>query len=153
MSAITRPWGRLTLAGKIILPLFLILALTPVLLLVLWMTGILPAILDLLAQSGDPEDGQARERERLNSMLQATRQRGYAMQERVINPKAASISVPIRAGRQIHGCISLIYIASALTRNDVEKNLLPPLRAMTLKLARVLHGRELRSARLAAATA
>ena len=50
MSAITRPWGRLTLAGKIILPLFLVLALTPVLLLVLWMTGILPAILDLLAQ-------------------------------------------------------------------------------------------------------
>ncbi len=50
MSAITRPWGRLTLAGKIILPLFLVLALTPVLLLILWMTGILPGILDLLAQ-------------------------------------------------------------------------------------------------------
>jgi IclR family mhp operon transcriptional activator len=110
-------------------------------------------ILDLLAQSGDPEDQQAREGERVNSMLQAIRHRGYAVQERVINPKAASISVPIKAGRRIHGCISLIYIASALTINDVERNLLPPLRAMTLKLARVLQGRDFRSARLAAATA
>jgi NADH-quinone oxidoreductase subunit H len=50
MSAITRPWSRLTLAGKIILPLFLVLALTPVVLLILWGTGILPALLDLLSQ-------------------------------------------------------------------------------------------------------
>jgi NADH-quinone oxidoreductase subunit H len=50
MSVITRPWSRLTLAGKIILPLFLVLALTPVVLLILWGTGILPALLDLLSQ-------------------------------------------------------------------------------------------------------
>ncbi|MEO6349628.1 MAG: complex I subunit 1 family protein [Candidatus Limnocylindrales bacterium] len=47
---ISRPWGRLTLAGKIILPIFLILALTPVLLIVGWVTGIIPGVLDIGAQ-------------------------------------------------------------------------------------------------------
>ncbi len=50
MSVITRPWNRLTLAGKIILPLFLVFVLLNVLLIVLWMTGILPGLLDLGAQ-------------------------------------------------------------------------------------------------------
>jgi NADH-quinone oxidoreductase subunit H len=47
MSVISRPWGRLTLAGKIIMPIFLILALTPVLLLVGWVTGVIPGLLDI----------------------------------------------------------------------------------------------------------
>ena len=50
MSVISRPWNRLTLAGKIILPLFFIFVLLNVLLIVLWMTGILPGLLDLGAQ-------------------------------------------------------------------------------------------------------
>ncbi len=47
MSVITRPWGRLTLAGKIILPLLLLLVLLTVGLMVGWVTGIIPALLDL----------------------------------------------------------------------------------------------------------
>jgi NADH-quinone oxidoreductase subunit H len=50
MSVISRPWNRLTLAGKIILPLFLLLALLPVLLLIGWVTGLLPAVIDVGAQ-------------------------------------------------------------------------------------------------------
>ena len=50
MSVISRPWNRLTLAGKIILPLFFLLVLLPVLLLVGWMTGIVPGLLDIGAQ-------------------------------------------------------------------------------------------------------
>jgi NADH-quinone oxidoreductase subunit H len=50
LSALTRPWNRLTLAGKIILPLFLILALTPILILIGWVTGLIPALLDIGAQ-------------------------------------------------------------------------------------------------------
>ncbi len=106
------------------------------------------AILGLLALSDDPEDQPAHENQRLSATLQAIRLKGYAVQDRVINPKTASISVPIKAGRRIHGCVSLIYIASALTLRDVERDLLAPLRAMTAKLARALS-----SARPAAATA
>lgn len=98
-------------------------------------------ILDLLAQSDDPEDFEAREPQRLNGLFKSIRAKGYATQERVINPKAASISVPIMVKRQVHGCMSLIFIASALTMSEVEKRLLPPLRAMTDKLSDALEAK------------
>src|SRR5918998_6825650 len=47
MSVITRPWNRLTLAGKILLPLFLFVVLSTVLLLALWQIGLLPAALNV----------------------------------------------------------------------------------------------------------
>ena len=50
MSVITRPWNRLSLAGKIVLPLFLLLILLTVLLLLGWGSGIIPGLIDLLAQ-------------------------------------------------------------------------------------------------------
>ncbi len=37
-----------------------------------------------------------------------------------------------------YGCMSLIYIASALTVAEVESWLLPPLRDMTMELSRAL---------------
>ena len=52
MSVITRPWNRLSLAGKIVLPLLILLAALTVLLLVGWVSGFLPwlvqAVLDTL---------------------------------------------------------------------------------------------------------
>ena len=110
-------------------------------------------ILDLLAQSDEPDDQQAREVHMLDGLFKSIRAKGYATQERVINPKAASISVPIIVGRKVHGCMSLIFIASAMTMSEVEKKLLPPLQAMTMKLARALQPVAVSSARLAAATA
>jgi NADH-quinone oxidoreductase subunit H len=49
MSALTRPWNRLTLAGKIILPLLLLFVLLTVALVAGWVTGIVPGLLHLLA--------------------------------------------------------------------------------------------------------
>ncbi|MDI1344848.1 MAG: helix-turn-helix domain-containing protein [Pseudolabrys sp.] len=95
-------------------------------------------ILDLLAKSDEPGDQQAREDQMLDGLFKSIRAKGYATQERVVNPKAASISVPIMVGRRVYGCMSLIFIASALTMSDVENKLLPPLQAMTAKLARAL---------------
>ena len=110
-------------------------------------------ILDLLSQSEDPEDHEARETARLNRLFKTIRANGYATQERVINPRAASISVPILVGRQVHGCVSLIYIASALTVTEVEKRLLPPLRDMTLSLAEALQAEKPSLAKFPAARA
>src|SRR5215218_4137026 len=50
MSVISRPWNRLTLAGKIILPAFFLLVTLTILLLVGWLTGIIPGLLDIGAQ-------------------------------------------------------------------------------------------------------
>ena len=89
----------------------------------------------------------------LDGLLKMIRADGYATQERVINPKAASISVPILVGHKVQGCMSLIFIASAMSMSDVERKLLPPLRAMTTKLARALQRDRVSPARLVAATA
>ena len=110
-------------------------------------------ILDLLAQSNEPDDQPAREVHMLEGLFKSIRADGYATQERVINPKAASISVPIIVGQKVHGCMSLIFIASAITMSEVQTKLLPPLQAMTVKLARALHPSGFSPARLVAATA
>ena len=51
MSVISRPWNRLTLAGKIVLPLLLLGALLTVALLVLWQFGLIPALLGVGADA------------------------------------------------------------------------------------------------------
>lgn len=110
-------------------------------------------ILSLLAQSDDPDDQQAREAHRLEGLFKSIREAGYAKQERVINPKAASISMPIMVGDKVHGCASLVFIASAITMSEAEKTLVPPLRSMTMRLGRALEADGINSARLEAATA
>ena len=49
MSVITRPFQRMTLAGKILIPLLILVALLTVLLLVLWEVGILPWLIGVVA--------------------------------------------------------------------------------------------------------
>jgi NADH-quinone oxidoreductase subunit H len=49
VSVISRPWNRLSLAGKIILPLFLLAVLLTVVLLVGWQIGLIPWLIDLVA--------------------------------------------------------------------------------------------------------
>jgi hypothetical protein len=74
----------------------------------------------------------------LESLLKSIRFAGYAKHERFINPQAASISVPIVEGCKVHGCMSLIFIASAITMSEVEKTLVVPLQAMVKNLVRAL---------------
>jgi NADH-quinone oxidoreductase subunit H len=49
MTVLSRPWNRLSLAGKIILPLLALAILLTLLVMVGWMTGIIPAIIGFLA--------------------------------------------------------------------------------------------------------
>jgi NADH-quinone oxidoreductase subunit H len=48
MSVISRPWNRMTLAGKILVPVLLLVALLTVLLLVGWEIGLIPAALGIV---------------------------------------------------------------------------------------------------------
>lgn len=80
------------------------------------------AILLLLAGSDDPDDGMIRDPRRVAGLLRAVRADGYAVQEREINSRTASFSIPILAppvpaasGSRVLGCVSVIWIASALT--------------------------------------
>src|SRR5689334_22548909 len=49
MSVITRPFQRMMLAGKIIVPLLILGAVATVLLLVLWQVGVIPWLIGILA--------------------------------------------------------------------------------------------------------
>jgi IclR family transcriptional regulator, mhp operon transcriptional activator len=92
------------------------------------------AILEMLAHSTVPEDRGAREKDRIAAVLQAVRANGFAIQDREINPKATGIAIPIRCGSRILGCLSLIWISSALTIAEAEQQLLPPLRSVAQRI-------------------
>ena len=56
---------------------------------------------------------------RLDQMIAATAERGYAIRnEGEYNPKTASIAVPIVRDGAVYGCISIIWIRSALAIED-----------------------------------
>ena len=68
-------------------------------------------ILEMLSRSKAPENRGARETQRLTRLpLDAIRAKGYAVQDREINPKASGIAVPICVGPRVLGCMSLIWI-------------------------------------------
>ena len=92
-------------------------------------------ILDMLSRSKAPEDRGARETERLTRLLDAIREKGYAIQDREINPKTTGIAVPIRLGTKILGAMSLIWISSALTIEGAEREFLPQLTATAGRIA------------------
>ncbi len=83
------------------------------------------AILEMLSRSKARDDRGARETRRLNKLLDAIRAKGYAVQDREINPKATGIAVPIRMGSRVLASLSSIWISSALTIEKAETELLP----------------------------
>jgi IclR family transcriptional regulator, mhp operon transcriptional activator len=99
------------------------------------------AILKMLAHSPAAEDQGAREKERVGALLDAIRAKGFAIQDREINPKATGMAIPIRAGARILGCLSLIWISSALTIAEAEQRLLPPLRSVAERIEQAVGAR------------
>jgi IclR family mhp operon transcriptional activator len=92
------------------------------------------AILEMLAHSPVPDDQGAREHKRVSALLDAIRAEGFAIQDREINPKTTGMAVPIRVGSRMLGCLSLIWISSALTIVEAEQQLLPPLRSIARRI-------------------
>ncbi len=99
------------------------------------------AILDMLSHSRATEDRGARETQRLTKLLDAIRAKGYAIQDREINPKTTGIAVPIRLGTRVLGSLSLIWISSALTIGRAEANFLPMLTTAASRIADAVRDR------------
>jgi IclR family transcriptional regulator, mhp operon transcriptional activator len=93
------------------------------------------AILDMLSRSRATEDRGARETQRLTKLLDAIHAKGYAIQDREINPKTTGIAVPICVGTRVLGNLSLIWISSALTIEQAEINFLPMLTSTASRIA------------------
>jgi len=95
-------------------------------------------ILDMLDHSQAPEDRY--DERRLPALLRGIRASGYALQEREINPRTSGLSVPIR-GERLLGCVSMIWIASALTIEDAQQRFLAPLIELARRIAGEVGGR------------
>lgn len=80
----------------------------------------------LAAQPG--EDGRlARDHRAIEAMVTATRARGYGLREGGLFPHTKSIAVPILHGDTVLACISIIWIASAVSIPDAVERFLAPL--------------------------
>jgi len=108
------------------------------------------AILEMLSRSKAPEDRWAREPQRLTKLLDAIKAKGYAIQDREINPKTTGIAVPVRLGTRVLGSLSSIWISSALTIEDAEAELCPPLATAAARIADAIRERALKLASLIA---
>jgi IclR family mhp operon transcriptional activator len=99
-----------------------------------------------LARSKAPEDRGAREPQRLNKMLDAIRARGYALQDREINPKTTGIAVPVRLGARVLGSLSLIWISSGLTIKQAELEFAPLMKSTADSITAAVRDRSPRQA-------
>ncbi len=108
------------------------------------------AILEMLSRSKALEDRSAREPQRLTKLLDAIKAKGYAIQDREINPKTTGIAVPVRLGTRVLGSLSSIWISSALTIENAEAELHPPLATTAARIADAIRERALKQASLIA---
>jgi hypothetical protein len=76
-------------------------------------------------------------------MLEAIRAKGYAVQDREINPRTTGIAVPIALKARVLGCLSLIWIPSALTIDQAEIEFLPLLRSTASRIVNAVRDRTL----------
>ncbi|MFA6265888.1 MAG: helix-turn-helix domain-containing protein [Pseudolabrys sp.] len=89
-------------------------------------------ILARLRQSGKPGDAIAHDQQFVDRILTETRQLGYGFRTDGFNPHTASISLPILVQDRVLACITMIWIASALSFEEaVERNLGAVRRAVT----------------------
>ncbi|WP_316174343.1 DNA-binding transcriptional regulator [Bradyrhizobium sp. SZCCHNRI1073] len=86
-------------------------------------------IINHLRRIENAEDVSFLAPERLQRMMTETSQRGYAIRnEGEFNPKTSSIAVPIVRGDVVFGCISIIWIRSAMTLEEAVAQYAAPLR-------------------------
>lgn len=80
-------------------------------------------ILDHLRRLGDEEDAPFLEERWLSRLIEDTRKRGIAIRDSgEFREETASIAVPIRSAGNVLGCVSLIWIRSAMsTSTALEK--------------------------------
>lgn len=86
------------------------------------------ATLERLRRSANEDDRPARDRAYVEQMLARTRADGYGSRTEGFNPHTASISVPVTWNDRVLACITLIWIASALSFDEAVGRYLAPLR-------------------------
>ncbi len=87
------------------------------------------AIVANLKQSREPSDRSARDAGLIRSLVAATRKKGYGERHGEVFAKTGAIAVPVRQGDRVLACLSISFIASALTPREAAARYLADLRA------------------------
>jgi IclR family mhp operon transcriptional activator len=86
-------------------------------------------LLDLLAMSNHPHDALARDPAQVSRLLAATRRCGYSLRQGgQLWPHTGSLSLPVRVGTRVLGCITTIWMARAISAEEGVRRCLEPLR-------------------------
>ncbi|WP_225027447.1 DNA-binding transcriptional regulator [Xinfangfangia pollutisoli] len=94
-----------------------------------------------LRRLGDPVDAPYLEPEWLARMIEETRARGVALRDAgEFRPQTSSIAVPILSGDLVLGCVSMIWIRSAMTARKALDSCATPLAEIAARLALALPG-------------
>jgi IclR family transcriptional regulator, mhp operon transcriptional activator len=87
------------------------------------------ALLNLLAQSNDPYDALARDPSQVAHLIASTRRSGYGLRQGgPIWPHTGSLALPVRVGKRLLGCISIVWMARVISAKDGVSRCLEPLR-------------------------
>ena len=81
-------------------------------------------ILDNLRRSSAAEDQPSRDPDYVSRLVVTTRKNGYGERHREIFDKTGAIAVPIRHGARVVACMSISFIASALTPKEAAERYL-----------------------------
>jgi IclR family mhp operon transcriptional activator len=106
-------------------------------------------IVTRLQRSDDPADRLARHPDRLQRVLDETRERGYGTRDpafaggplgQPLNDHLAAIAVPLRGRRHVHGSINLLWIKTAFTIDDFAARHLGDMQAAAREIVTMLDG-------------
>lgn len=81
-------------------------------------------LLEILKHSKNPEDAAAQDGEAMARMIEQVRARGYATRDPLIEPRSATIAVPVREDGRVVACLGLTWITAAMpTQKGIERYL------------------------------
>jgi len=91
-------------------------------------------ILRNLGTSGHADDAQAHDEAWVRSLLAATRRRGYGERQEEIVERTGAIAIPVMHGQRVVACLSITFIASAITPQQAARRHLDQLRAAAAEI-------------------
>jgi len=93
-------------------------------------------ILDLLRKEDSIEDGRYFETDYLDRRFDQFREQGYATRgPRTFRPNTSSLAVPILDEERVVGCLSVIWITSALSMAEASSRYVSPLSTLANEIA------------------
>ena len=94
-------------------------------------------ILSLAAQLTSGVGNSGDRSAELDDKLRLTREQGFATCVGALNPRTASLSVPVVVGSRVLCCLSAIWIRSAQTMDDAISHLEIPMKAAAAEIAQL----------------